>query len=240
MQGYIKLHRKLLENPIVSNTKYFAVWVILLMLAQHKDIEFLHGNQLIKLKKGQLLTGRKQLAELSGVAEGTIETILNYLESQQQIQQQKTTKYRVLTILNWDKYQEDEQRFQQQNDNKMTHTIMSRMKKKDTKVSGSETSFGNENINSLIKGIKKVLGFELADYDRNLLSNIYKLCEKYDTKGKVKKDREWLQDNWKVNANDFFIWYKGAKVDKGFGAQTTRTIYINFKLWFNNKGKPPK
>lgn len=120
MKGYIKLHRKLLENPIHGNMKYAWLWIVLLLLASHKGTEFLHGNKLIKLECGQLLTGRKQLAEKSGIKEGTIETILNYLESQQQIQQQKTTKYRVITILNWDKYQQDQQQIQQQNNNKIT------------------------------------------------------------------------------------------------------------------------
>jgi hypothetical protein len=164
MQGYIKLHRKILENPIIGNPKYIALWIILLMLAQHKESEFLHGNQLVKLERGQLLTGRKQLAELSGIAEGTIETILNYLESQQQIKQQKTTKYRVLTILNWDKYQVDEQQFQQQNDNKITtkrqqndtYKNVNNVKNEKNILKGEESKDSYTNLIDFINSIRKV------------------------------------------------------------------------------------
>lgn len=104
--GWILLHRKILDNPIYRKPAWLCVWITLLLLASHKDKDDLiwNGNP-IKLKKGQFITGRKKLKDLTGIAESTIEDILKYLEIQQQIQQQKTTKFRLITILKWDKYQ---------------------------------------------------------------------------------------------------------------------------------------
>lgn len=104
--GWIKLHRKLLNNPIAKKPTWAWLWVVLLLLANHEDEHsFIWNEQRINLEKGQFVTGRKKLREISGIPETTIERILNYLETGHQIGQQKTTKYRLITILKWKSYQ---------------------------------------------------------------------------------------------------------------------------------------
>jgi len=66
------------------------------------------NGKIILIKEGQLLTGRKQLSEATGIAESTIEDILRVFETEEQIRQQKTTKYRLITIVNWKDYQESD------------------------------------------------------------------------------------------------------------------------------------
>jgi len=102
---FIQLHRKILENPIASNANYAWLLVTLLLLANHKDNTFMHGNELITTKRGQLLTGRKQLAKQTGIKESTIQRILLTFEKMQIIEQQTNNRYRLITILNYDKYQ---------------------------------------------------------------------------------------------------------------------------------------
>ncbi len=94
-----------MDKGYANKPAYVALWVHLLMMANHQDREFLWNGGIIKLKPGQFVTGRKALSEASGVSETTVERILNLFEVEQQIGQQKTTKYRLITILNWDKYQ---------------------------------------------------------------------------------------------------------------------------------------
>jgi biotin operon repressor len=105
--GWISLHRKLLDNPIYKNPAWLSVWITLLLLASHKEKDdFIWNGKILKLNKGQFITGRKNLKELTNIPETTIERALTYLEkSGHQIEQQKTTKFRLITILNWDKYQ---------------------------------------------------------------------------------------------------------------------------------------
>lgn len=104
--GWVKLHRKILENPIVRKPNYLALWVVLLLKANHKDNKMIWNNDILIIKEGQLLTGRKELSKETGIPEGTLEGILTAMEKNQHlIQQQKTTKYRIITILNWKNYQ---------------------------------------------------------------------------------------------------------------------------------------
>ena len=118
-QGWIKLHRKLLENPIVQRSQYWHLWTFLLLRASHNESGFIWNGKRVSLHAGQLLTGRTHLSQDTGISESTIERILSYLESEHQIEQQKTNKFRIITIKNWEKYQSQYDR-EQQADNKRT------------------------------------------------------------------------------------------------------------------------
>ena len=42
MEGWIKLHRKTLDNPIITkDSDYLAVWIYLLLNATHKEYDVL-------------------------------------------------------------------------------------------------------------------------------------------------------------------------------------------------------
>ena len=120
--GYIKLYRKMLDNPIIcKDSDYFTVWIYLLLNATHNEYDVIFKNQRITLSSGQLITGRKIIGEKFGIDENKVQRILKNLENQQQIEQQTSTKNRLITIVNWDKYQnERHQNEQQMNNNRTT------------------------------------------------------------------------------------------------------------------------
>lgn len=105
MDGWIKLHRKLKNKGYYKKSNYVHLWIHLLLEANHLEKEFMWNNEVVHIKKGQFLTGRKELSKETGIPETTIERILDLLEKEGQIGQQKTTKFRVITILKWDEYQ---------------------------------------------------------------------------------------------------------------------------------------
>jgi hypothetical protein len=116
-QGWIKLHRKLIEKGFYKKSEFVHLWIHLLFKANHKKKEFMWNDEIIIIKEGQLLTGREKLSEQTGISESKIERILNYFEKERQIEQQKTTKFRVITIVNWTTHQISEQ---QPNNNRTT------------------------------------------------------------------------------------------------------------------------
>jgi hypothetical protein len=103
--GWIKIHRKLLEKGYWRKSAYAHLWIHLLLTANHQQKEFMWNNKIIHIKEGQILTGRKELSKQTGISETTIENILKMLENEHQIGQQKTTKFRIITIINWKEYQ---------------------------------------------------------------------------------------------------------------------------------------
>ena len=114
-QGWIKLYRQIQNKGYYKKSHYVHLWVHLLLNANHKDNEFMWNGDLILIKEGQLLTGRKELSAGTGISQSTIERILKMLENEHQIMQRKTTKFRIITIINWKDFQGG-----QQTDNKRT------------------------------------------------------------------------------------------------------------------------
>ncbi|MFA5423495.1 MAG: hypothetical protein WC374_06510 [Phycisphaerae bacterium] len=104
-QGWIKLHRKLLDNALMTKSAYFHLWVTLLLKANHKETTFIFNNKEQKLYPGQLLTGLHKLRKITKIPIRTIRRILNYLENGNMIKQQITSKFRIISITNWETYQ---------------------------------------------------------------------------------------------------------------------------------------
>jgi hypothetical protein len=122
MSGWIKIHRELLDKAFYKkDSEKVHLWIHLLMSANiHKKEEYLGGKKIICLP-GQFTTGRKQLSEQTGISESKIERILNNFEKiEQQIEQQKTSANRLISILNWDKFQLSEQLSEQRVNNDRT------------------------------------------------------------------------------------------------------------------------
>lgn len=120
-QGYIKLYRSILDNPVVfKDSDHFAVWCYLLLMATHKGCDVMFGGERIHLDPGQLTTGRKTIAQKTKVNESKVQRILKLFEIEQQIEQRTDRQCRLISILNWDKYQKSEQRNGQRVNNDWT------------------------------------------------------------------------------------------------------------------------
>ena len=128
-KGWVSIYRKLLDNPVSSKPNYLSVWVHLLLMANHSETSFIWNGKKQVIKEGQVLTGLKKLSEKTGVTQATIYRILKYLEDEKQIKQQKTTKYTLITILNWDRYQKGELQSEKQVKNGNAQTIIHKTQK---------------------------------------------------------------------------------------------------------------
>ena len=120
MAGWIKLYRKLLDSPVFSNEKYLKVWVYILLKANHQPNSIIRAGDKYTIEAGSFLTGRKRLSEELRISESTIERVLTFFESEQQIEQQKTNRDRLITVTKWSSYQADGQPSGQQMDNRWT------------------------------------------------------------------------------------------------------------------------
>ena len=118
MEGWIKLHRQIMDNPVVmKDSDHLAVWIYLLLNATHKEYPAIFKGEKITLKPGQLLTGRKSIAEKLAIQESKVKRILTSFENDQQIDRQRGNKNSLISIVRWSEYQECDQ----QNDQQMTN-----------------------------------------------------------------------------------------------------------------------
>jgi hydroxymethylpyrimidine pyrophosphatase-like HAD family hydrolase len=93
--------------------EYLAVWIDLLLSANHKDKELIFNEEKILIKSGSFITSRAKIAANTDVEESKVERILKYLKTEQQIEQQSFNKFRIISICNWPKYQQSEQQSEQ-------------------------------------------------------------------------------------------------------------------------------
>lgn len=196
-QGWIKVHRKILENPLFTNPDAFMLWMQLLLRANHKEAKVMIGNSVVQIKRGQSLTGRKALAKHCGLTESKIERLLKLLEIEQQIEQQTFTKYRLISITNYDKYQSTEQ---QSDNNRTTTEQQSDTNKNDNngknekEVTPYQLIADSYNQNFAVKSGNSQIA-KLTDARKKLISKAWK----YDTDNNNEKLR--------TNSLDYFNRY---------------------------------
>ena len=183
-EGWIKLHRKLLDNPVtMKDTDHLAVWIYLLLNASHNEHPALFKGKKIMLKPGQLITGRKSIALALHIDESKVERILKSLKSEQQIEQQTSSKNRLISITNWEFYQQSEQQNEQQVNNKRT------------------TSEQQVNTNKNIKNDKN----ERKDICQNILNLFNRICCSFGGVKNITKSRaEIISDSLKIYSLDDF------------------------------------
>ena len=103
MNGYIKLYRQLTEWEWYKEPNTKAVFLHLLIMANHAPGRW----QGIDIDRGQHLTSIKKLAEETGLSERNVRTALNHLKSTNEVTSETTSRWTLLTIENYEKYQGD-------------------------------------------------------------------------------------------------------------------------------------
>jgi len=104
MEGWIKLHRRITEWEWYDDSNTFRLFIHLLLKATHKPIKW----QNTELIPGQLITGRKVLAEQLKLTEREIRTSITRLKTTNEIAIKTTNKFSIITVCNWEDYQQIE------------------------------------------------------------------------------------------------------------------------------------
>lgn len=108
MAGWIKIHRDIATHWIFQDAEKFKWWIDLLLMASFEDNKALVGDRLMEVKRGQQIISLSFLSKRWGKAKGTILKFLELLESEQMIDRCTDRKVTILTICNYDSYQEVE------------------------------------------------------------------------------------------------------------------------------------
>jgi hypothetical protein len=128
MEGWFKLHRKIMENPIFSDADLLRLWIFCLSKATYKQTKVMIDKQEVELYPGQFVTGRFSLyadynlgvSPRKKVKDTTLWSWLKRLETYGNIDIKTTNKYSVVTVLKWNEYQDTLTTEPQQIDNKLT------------------------------------------------------------------------------------------------------------------------
>lgn len=183
--GWIKIHRKIKNKGYYKKSEYIHLWIHLLLEANHDEKEFLWNGQLIKVRSGQFITGLRSLESETGIKRSTVDRILKMFENETQIEQQVTTKFRLITIKNWEEYQKVET----QNEKQVGH-------RRDTSETQLRTNKNEKNYKNE-KNIYITLTEQIEplrnSYSPSLIENFLLYWDETDAKGtpRWKKEKTW-------------------------------------------------
>lgn len=108
-RGWIRLWRRIEDYPHWKRKPFdFAhAWIWLVLNANHKGQIVSHPKKHsnIKVERGQLLTSEIRLAETFGWSRNKLRRYFSFLKSAQQIEQHTTQHYSIITVLNYEQYQ---------------------------------------------------------------------------------------------------------------------------------------
>jgi hypothetical protein len=119
MEGWIKLHRQLLEWEWYDEPDTFRLFLHCLLKANHKDNNY--RGQIVKA--GSFLTSRELLSNETGLSIQKVRTSLERLELTKEITTKKSKKGTVLQIVKYKNYQGANQEDNQQNNQQSNQIV---------------------------------------------------------------------------------------------------------------------
>ena len=108
-KGWIKTYRKIQDCWIWLDKEPFdkrSAWIDLLLTANHSDKKLLFNGSLITVKRGQILTSIRKLSEKWKWSYDKCSRFLKILESDGMLQKQSDNFRTLLTIVNYELYQD--------------------------------------------------------------------------------------------------------------------------------------
>lgn len=157
MTGWISIDRSIQNHWLFKEKRTFSkfeAWIYLLMEANHSKAKVPIGNQIVTVERGQRLTSILTLSDLFNWSRFKVKTFLDLLESDGMLEVKTTSKYALITIVNYDFYQSEQGRNQHQNDIKPTSkqhqsNINPTSKQHQTNTNNNDNKDNNEkNVNN--------------------------------------------------------------------------------------------
>ncbi len=114
-QGWIKLHRKIIKDPIMKDAYLFQLWSYILLNVNHQTNSFIFNEHEVCVTQGQGIFGIDSITkDLSGLRETSkkykkYRTMyyrkLQILQKIGKLKLQPTNRFTIITVFNWEKYQ---------------------------------------------------------------------------------------------------------------------------------------
>ncbi|MEK4816247.1 DnaD domain protein [Macrococcus sp. FSL R5-0951] len=111
MAGWISLHRSIEKHWLYEEERKFSrfeAWVDLLLMVNHADNKTMIDGKLVTVKRGQRITSLRKLGDRWNWSLTKVDAFLKLLEEDKMIVLKKDTKKTLVTIVNYDIYQNND------------------------------------------------------------------------------------------------------------------------------------
>ena len=124
MEGFISLHRTLLDSMIFSSQTGLKIWIWLLLKAsfkkRHVSLKIGKGETTVTIERGQLLFGRYKAEEELCIDGSAVYRWIKKLEENGMISIESNNQYSIITICKYDTYQTGNETNEQPMNNQRT------------------------------------------------------------------------------------------------------------------------
>lgn len=120
-RGFVLLWRKVEDSGWIRNHKLWAFWSWCLIKASYKPRKIVVGRQEIDLEPGQFIMGRKSASEATGLTEQEVRSATATLVGSRNLTIKSTNKFSIVSIINWDVYQNLNTKINQQINQPLTN-----------------------------------------------------------------------------------------------------------------------
>ena len=108
--SYIKLHRCILDSAVFDDAEVLRLWIYILCNANYEDKDCIINGKVFHLKRGQMPAGRQKIALALGINDSKVQRSLKILENLGCITKEVNSKFSVITVENYGKFQGDSEK----------------------------------------------------------------------------------------------------------------------------------
>jgi len=217
-KGWVKFHREQFNHWI--SKKPFCdgyAWTYLYTRANFKKNMVNFRNEYIEVERGQFLTSKLQLQRIFGWTYRHVENFLLALKNDENITYRTTNRYIVITIINYEFYQGDEEQNEEQNEEQVKNRLGTGLERGNT----NKNVLKNVNNEKKEKKEKKIS----FNFKTNLFNNL--TIEQMEEYEKKYPDIDVYEEEKKMTD-----WLIGEKVKKDNGQ--SNKIPKDFSRFINN------
>jgi len=206
--GWVKLHRSLADWEWKTSPKHIAVFLDLLLQANHKPKKY-RG---VLIDVGSLTTSYQAISDRTGVSYQSVRTVIRDLISTGEVTHKSNNKFSMITITKWCNFQEDNRQTnnqltinQQSTNNQLTtnKNVKNVKNVKNTYSKDFVALFNDEEIITWLKdtGNKKIHDALLSEYTELFLIKEITNAFYWQQENKKRKAGTFLK-GWCERSND--------------------------------------
>ena len=227
---YIKIHRKIRDNPIFWKPNYLAVFMYIIL-----DVEFDSCKKplrwdLISLKAWEWLFFQKEISDKMWISIWTVSNILKKLNSENIIEIKTNSKYTIIGLINWELYQT-------QSENSIENELKTSWKRVETLKENSKNTKNTKKNNIVLEN--KILSIPNPSIRYDLYSFLLSMEDNLqeEVNDKFFETIEWKlisyakiigQDKLWSEIENFILYHKAEKT-------VFKSTILRLNTWFNKK-----
>ena len=257
MTGWISVHRSLFDHWLWEDKPFSKgqAWIDLILMANHEDRKFLHGNNLEFVERGSKITSLRILSDRWGWSTGKVKRFLDLLKQDGMLEYECNTKKTAYTIVNYNIYQNE--KVGERNTNRTQTKQLQNTNETSTKTNNNDNNDNNDNNENKVEALSYKYDDIVSSWNdlglqelRNIKNNrkvlldtrlkehgedsIYEAIRQINKSSfcKGQNQRGWvITFDWLIKPNNYIKVLEGNYTDKN------NTSGLNKKMKSKSEGK---